>query len=67
MHLDPIGDQMFAHDYQKWVLQQPNVRIVNYELVPHKPFIIKPAKKSKKTKEDVKKEKDKKEEKSTES
>lgn len=61
--MDPISNQIFSHDYLKYVLQDPNVRIVERVLPPStKPFEIKP---SEKTKKDLKKKKSQDEKKET--
>lgn len=51
--MDPIFNQT---DYQKFVLQNPNVRNHDSRVLPP-PFELKPAEKSKKAKKDVEKEK----------
>lgn len=53
--MDPISSQ-FSHDFQKFVLQQNDVKIVDNALIP-KPFPIKAPEKSKKTKKDLEKKK----------
>lgn len=56
--MDPISNQIYAHDFQKFVLQDPNV--INYYYCamrrPNQPFSL-DVKKSDKTKKDVKKQK----------
>lgn len=46
--MDPLSNRIFSHDYTKFVLQDPNVRIVEHVLPPAKPFEVKPAEKTKK-------------------
>ncbi len=53
--MDPISNQVFSHDSVKYVFQDPDVRIVNQGPPPSKPFEIKAAEKSKKTKNEKKK------------
>lgn len=55
--MDPISNEMFSHDFQKFVLQDPNVRIINTNVDPPKPFDIKPPEKSSRSKKDVAKQK----------
>lgn len=57
--MDPISDQMFSHDFQKFVLQEPNVRVVRYNLKPSKPFDINAPDKTSKPKKDLNKQKNK--------
>lgn len=62
--MDPISNQVFSHDYVKYVYQDPDGRIVNQgHPPPAKPFDLKGPEKSKKTKKDTDKEKQKKQEK----
>lgn len=53
--MDPISNQKFSFDFQKFVLQDPNVRVVRHHLAPPKPFDIKAPDKSSKSKKDMKK------------
>lgn len=59
--MNPISNQKFSDDYQKFVLQKPNVWEVNYNAnaKPPKPFSLEP-KKSEKPKKDLKKDDEKK-------
>jgi hypothetical protein len=52
---------VFSHDAVKYVYQDPNVQVVNYNAVPTKIFKVDAPEKSKKSKKDL--EKNKKEEK----
>lgn len=54
--MDPIANQQFSHDFQKFVLQDPNVRIIEQK-VPPKPFDVDTLGKVKKNKKDLEKEK----------
>lgn len=57
--MDPITNQIFSYDFDKFVLQTPNVFPVNQQLEV-KPFNLnKPAEKTEKNKKDLKKSKDK--------
>lgn len=47
--MDPITSQMFSYDYARFVLQEPNMRTINYEAVP-KPKLFKIEKEEKPTK-----------------
>lgn len=55
--MDPISNQMFSHDYPKFVYQNPDVLIVPPGPTAFKPFEIKGPEKSKKTKKDLDKKK----------
>ena len=50
--MDPISNQVFNHDYPKFVYQRPDVEIVSNNLDPRKPFILKAPEKSDKAKEE---------------
>lgn len=52
--MDPVSNQQYAHDFQKFVLQDPNVQQVNYQAVP-KPFNVDSPNKADKSKKDQKK------------
>lgn len=54
--LDPISNQLFSYNYQKFVLQDPNVRVV-HPFETQKKFELKP-KKSEKSKKDLAKQKE---------
>lgn len=54
---DPISNQQFIHDFQKFVWQEPNAWVVNYKSVP-KPFNLDAPEKPEKPKKDLDKEKD---------
>ncbi len=54
--MDPISNQQFSYDFQKFVLQDPNVRVVHMQGIP-KPFSLVPPEKSEKSKKDIKKQK----------
>jgi hypothetical protein len=56
--MDPITNQQFSHDYQKFVLQDPNVRHIYMQAVP-KPFSVLPPEKTGKSKKDMKKQRQK--------
>lgn len=56
MDMDPISNQVFSHDYIKFVYQDPDARFVKPP--PTKPFEIKGPEKSKKTKKDMDKKKE---------
>jgi hypothetical protein len=53
--MNPIQNPQFDHDYVKFVYQQPDVRMVQPQAPPAKPFVIKPAEKSGKSKKENKK------------
>jgi hypothetical protein len=55
--MEPISK--FFHDYEQYVYQIPNVRIIDHGPPPQKPFEIKTPDKSKKTKKDTDKQKEK--------
>lgn len=57
--MDPISNQIFSHDFQKFVLQDPNVRNIYNQVQPPPPFELKmqAAEKSKKAKKDLEKQK----------
>lgn len=55
--MDPISSQ-FSYDFQKFVLQNPNVREFYYQIELKKPFSLDPPDKSDKTKKDLKKQKE---------
>lgn len=59
--MNPISNQMFSDDYQRFVLQTPHCHIVHKMDPP--PFKIKSAEKSQKSKKDIGKQKKEKEEK----
>lgn len=54
---DPISNQVFSHDYMKYVYQDPDVRIIHSTAPPAKPFELNPPEKSKKSKKDLDKNK----------
>lgn len=47
--MNPIENERFSYDFQKFVLQDPNVRVVNIDHPP-KPFSLEGPKKSDKSK-----------------
>lgn len=51
--MDPISNQIFSHDFQKFVLQNPDVRMVQHPYEAIKPFRPKPIKKPGRTKKDL--------------
>jgi hypothetical protein len=53
--MDPISNQVFSHDYQKFVLQEPDVRMVQRPHEDVKPFSTKPVNKASRTKKDLNK------------
>jgi hypothetical protein len=53
---DPISNQVFSHDYEKYVYQDPDVRII-HQIAPAKPFELNPPEKPKKNKKDFEKNK----------
>ncbi len=55
--VDPVSNQQFSHDFQKFVWQEPDSWVVNYKAVP-KPFNLEGPVKSDKTKKDQDKPKD---------
>lgn len=58
--MNPISNQMFSDDYQRFVLQTPICHVINQEMhIQPKPFNLK-SEKSKKTKKDLEKQKEKK-------
>lgn len=59
--MNPISNQKFSDDYHKFVLQNPNVWEVNYNVnaKPSKPFSLE-SKKTEKPKKDLKKDDEKK-------
>lgn len=58
--MDPISNQVFSFDYEKFVLQKDHCIINERHTLPRKPFDINATKKTKKSKKDAKKEKDEK-------
>ena len=58
--VDPTSSQIFNYDYHQFVLQDPNIRVVDIHHPP-KPFDIKKPEKTDKSKKDLKKQKDQKE------
>ena len=59
--MDPIGNQMFSHDFKKFVLQEPNIRVIHlHPGKTPKPFNLNPPSKTKKPKKDSKKNQDEK-------
>jgi hypothetical protein len=52
---NPIGDLLFSHDYQKSVLQVPNINLLAQTSPP--PFKLNSPSKSSKTKKDLNKKK----------
>lgn len=58
--MEPISNQQFSHDFKKFVWQEPNAWVINYHVIPKKPFSIDPPKKSEESKKDLDKEKDQK-------
>lgn len=57
--MNPISNQMFGYDFDRFVLQNPQMQINNPN-VEIKPFNLNEPKKSEKSKKDLKKEKEKK-------
>lgn len=57
--MDPISNQMFSHDFDRFVLQNPHIHVINNQ-VEVKPFHINAPDKSEKSKKDQKKDKEKK-------
>ncbi|MBA2369408.1 MAG: hypothetical protein H0V82_10360 [Candidatus Protochlamydia sp.] len=55
---DPISNQVFSHDYVKYIYQEPDVRITHHTVMPAKPFELNPPEKSKKNKKDLGKNKE---------
>lgn len=56
--MDPIDNTLFSYNYQKFVLQDPNVNLVNMHAhPPAKPFSLDPPKKADKSKKDLGKQK----------
>lgn len=57
--MNPISNnQMFSDDFQRFVLQNPNVQFVNRPLVPPPPFRINKSEKTEKSKKDIGKQKE---------
>ena len=54
--MNPISNQQFSYDFQKFVLQDPNIHTIHMQATP-KPFSLTPPEKSGKSKKDVKKQK----------
>lgn len=57
MDVDPISNQMFSDDFQRFVLQKPHCRVVHGQMIIPKPFDLNFEGKTKKTKKDMKKNK----------
>ena len=57
--MNPLSNpnQVFSHDAEKYIYQEPDMRMVNPALFTAKPFKVKPPEKSKKAKKDVNKNK----------
>lgn len=63
--MDPISNQIFSYDYERFVLQKQNIPIINntpHQIEPPK-FDIEKLTKAKRTKKDMNKEKSKEREK----
>ena len=58
MGIDPTSNPIFSHDFQKFVFQEPNVRMVNMYHEQPKPFEINSPEKSKKSKKEKDSKKD---------
>lgn len=64
MDFDPITEKMFSDDFQRFVLQNPNVNEIPHPTIDsQKPFILNPADKSEKSKKDADKQKEEKKQK----
>ncbi len=54
--MDPISNQMFSHDYPKFVYQTPDLHVIHYQRTP-KPFSLNAPEKTSKTKKELDKQK----------